>query len=266
MRSFRRLASVRATPSRTGLSRRESGLTLVSCQWRVVLLRAVGARRQQPPVCGCQSDVVATDPNHGPSRSFAHGRLPHGTHARLHSRVTVEATAVERTATPAVANGQREGKVDTPERQNAERLGVKRRRLPGWERHERGRRERARLGPQQRSLLHWEGGHQHVLPEIQLQTLCCELLGPVLISRLPYRKPAANSSHEGGWKPDRRSGWFTDRHAFNVVRWVVCDDASQDGPAHLRVTLVHHVNAISPTAPASCVPHQQGAVQPQSSH
>ena len=58
--------------------------------------------------------------------------------------------------------------------------------LPWWERHERGRRERARLGPQQQSLLHWEGGHQHVLPEIQ-QTLCYKLLqtekrlGPVFI-------------------------------------------------------------------------------------
>ena len=40
-----------------------------------------------PPVCGCQCDVVATDPNHGPSRSFAHGRLPPCTHARLHSQV-----------------------------------------------------------------------------------------------------------------------------------------------------------------------------------
>ena len=33
-------------------------------------------------------------------------------------------------------------------------------------------------------------------------------------------------------------------------------------PADLRVTLVHHVNTISPTAPTSCVPHQHGAVQP----
>ena len=68
-------------PVCSGLSRHESGLTPESCQWRVVILHAVGARRQQPPVCGCQCDVVATDPDHGPSRSFAHGRLPHGTRA-----------------------------------------------------------------------------------------------------------------------------------------------------------------------------------------
>ena len=89
------------------LSRRELWPISVSCQWRVVLLRAVGHNPQSAVV----NPIVSTDPNHGPSRSFAHGRLPPGTHARLHSRVgthcrcascTVVAKAVENAATPAI--------------------------------------------------------------------------------------------------------------------------------------------------------------------
>ena len=127
----------------------------MSCQWRVVLLRAVGARRPQPPVCGCQSDVVATGPNHGPSRSFAHGRLPPGTHPRLH-RVGTPFSQEPLPQRKLHGGGQgcredghtgscewTEGREDTSEHQNVEGLGVKRRRLGGWERHEIGRRERA---------------------------------------------------------------------------------------------------------------------------
>ena len=123
----------------------------------------------------------------------------------------VVAKAVERTATPAVANGQEEGKVDPSEHLHAERLGVKLRHLGGWERHERRRRERARLGPQQSSLLRWQGGHQHVLSEVQLEALCCEhlptetRLGPVLLfdGTSPWSQTFSQLFPRGRWKPVR---------------------------------------------------------------
>ena len=156
----------------------------------------------------CSGSPSATDPNHGPSRSFAHGRLPPGTHARLHSRVgtpfpRTPATAQAARWWPRLSRGRPHRQL---EHQHAEGLGVKRRRLGGWERHVKGRRERARLGPQQRSLLHWEGGHRYILPEIQFQTPCCELLptekrlGLVLIFDGTSPRSQTFSQH-----PDRRS-------------------------------------------------------------
>ena len=138
--------------------------------------------------------------------------------------------------------------------QHAEGLGVKRRRFGGWERHARGRRERARLGPQQRSLLHWEGGHQHILPEIQLSSSSK--------GTSPRSQTFSQLFSRGRVETGQTERCFTDRHAFNVVKWVVRDDAPQDGPPDLSVTLVHHVNTISPTAPVSCVPPTRRCATP----
>ena len=55
---------------------------------------------------------------------------------------------------------------------------------------------------------------------------------------------------------------MTDCHALNAWMWVVIEDGPQYGPAHQRVTPVHHSKSLCPTAPVGCVPHQHGAVQP----
>ena len=97
--------------------------------------------------------------------------------------------------------------MESSEQQNAEGLRIELRHLAGGERHERDRREWARLGPQQRFLLRGEGWHQRIVQEMLLEACSSDLLptettlGAVFVFHVASSKSqvSVNSSQEGGW-------------------------------------------------------------------
>ena len=250
VRSFRRLASVRATPS-YGSAPGRAVPSRVRADTRVVSMASCAPPCKGSPsaTTSCLRLSMRCGGHRSKSRTitFVRTRAPASRHTRA-AALSSGNPLLPRTLPLRKLHGggqgcredghtgscewTEEGKVDTSEQQNAERLGVKSRCLGGQERHERGRQERARLGPQQRSLLHWEGGHQH----FSRKSSCNSLLRASanrneVVSGLHLRWHVSQVANLQPTLPERvetgqTERCFTDRHAFNVVRWVVRDACS----------------------------------------
>ena len=233
------------------------GMCALSVAWSRVRAdtRVVSMASCAPPCCGNPSATTSSlrlSMRCGGHRSKS--RTIPGTHARLHSRVAVQAARWWPRLSRGRAHRQlreRRGRWTRRSIKNAERLGVKSRRLGGWERH--GVVEKGPNWYLNNAL--FSTGREGINTfsrksscKLSAASFCQPKRGWVRSSSddtSPRSQTFSQLFPRGRVETVQTESCFTDRH--EVVRWVVRDDASQDGPADLRVTLVHHVNTIRPT-------------------